>query len=156
MASIQATGAATPVQDVTKTEKKGLIDRVKTAAKDLKNAAFGEKGGEIAKETLKGAALGAAVGTIFAPGAGTLLGAAAGAAYMGGKEAVDASAEKEVNKKAVGLGMGAGVGMVALGPLGVPLGMLVGSKIASGEAKEAVEKMGNFLKDKFTQLTGGE
>ena len=156
MASIQATGAIQPVQDINKTENKGAVAQVKDFAKDLKKAAFGEKGSEIAKEAFKGAAIGAAIGTFVLPGGGTLLGAAAGAAYMGGKEAAGATIESESSKKAIGLGAGAVLGAAALGPLGIPLGMVAGAKIVSGEAKEAMEKMTSFIKDKFSSLTGGE
>lgn len=157
MASIQASGQVQAVNATTKTENKGILSQLKEHATQLKNAAFGERGGEIAKEAFKGAVGGALVGSLVLPGPGTLLGAAAGAAMMGGKEAVDAKGQsEEVANKAAGMGAGAVVGAVALGPLGIPLGMIAGSKIASGEAKEAIQNMTDFIKDKFAKLTDGE
>lgn len=156
MASIQAGGQVQAVNATTPTENKGILSQLKEHATQLKNAAFGERGGEIAKEAFKGAAGGAIIGSLVLPGPGTLLGAAAGAALMGGKEAVDSQPQTEETKKAAGLGAGAMVGAVALGPLGIPLGMIVGSKIATGEAKEAVQNMTDFIKDKFAKLTDGE
>jgi hypothetical protein len=157
MASIQASGQPQAVGATSKTEHKGLISQLKEHVNQLKTAAFGERGGEIAKETFKGALGGAIIGSLVLPGPGTLLGAAAGAAIMGGKEAVDADAKsEEISNKATGMGAGAVVGAVAFGPLGIPLGMIVGSKIASGEAKEAVQNMTDFIKEKFAKLTSGD
>lgn len=157
MASIQANGQVQAVTAPTKTESKGVLSQLKEHAAQLKNAAFGERGGEIAKEAFKGSIGGALIGSLVLPGPGTLLGAAAGAAIMGGKEAVDANAQtEEVANKATGMGAGAVVGAVALGPLGIPLGMIVGSKVATGEAKAAIQNMTDFIKDKFAQLTDGE
>lgn len=157
MASIQANGQTQAVNATTKTESKGILSQLKEHAAQLKTAAFGERGGEIAKEAFKGSIGGALIGSLVLPGPGTLLGAAAGAAIMGGKEAVDTNAQtEEIANKATGMGAGAVVGAVALGPLGIPLGMIVGSKVATGEAKAAIQNMTDFIKDKFAQLTDGE
>lgn len=157
MASIQASGQTQAVNATSKTENKGLVAQLKEQASQLRTAAFGERGGEIAKEAFKGGIGGAIIGSLVLPGPGTLLGAAAGAAIMGGKEAVDSDAQStEVANKATGMGAGAVVGAVAFGPLGIPLGMIAGSKIASGEAKEAVQKMTDFIKEKFASLTAGD
>lgn len=157
MASIQASGQTQAVNATSKTENKGLIAQLKEHANQLKNAAFGERGGEIAKEALKGGLGGAILGSLILPGPGALLGAAAGAAIMGGKEAVDADSQSvEVASKAAGMGAGAVAGAMTFGPLGIPLGMIIGSKIATGEAKEAVQNMTDFIKDKLSQLTSGD
>ena len=158
MASIQAAGAVKPIAEVNKTEDKGMFAKVKDFANNVSKQAFGEKGAAIAKEALKGAVVGAALGTLIMPGPGTLLGAAALATYKGGKEAAGEQAPEiaQMQKETMAMTTGAALGTVAAGPLiGIPLGVAAGKVITSEKAQNAFENMKNFIMDKLP-LSKGE
>lgn len=111
-------------------------------AKEVKEAAVGKKGAEIAKEALKGAAIGGAAGAVL-PGLPMVAGAAIGAAVGATKEVVEQTEDKN-RKKALAGGI---AGTLILGPvIGLPLGVLAAKKLCSPEAKEGLKKMLDFIK----------